>query len=171
VNTPPGHEDCSTCTKGGPRTTLLPIENRPADPVAFSDPAAWGFCFICAYMVARNKETGLLMYHGYRQGPDEMRECPGTGREPTLQSGPEAKPVKLVSLHKSIRHLNARKKRHQEMVRERAVQALAGKCETVTIHTPASVNLVNLETGERTDVTDAIIGPITLEESTDGCTD
>lgn len=65
--------------------------------IAFNDPGAWGYCKYCAFMVARDLDTEMLLVHERVESisyGNKSKRCYGSLTEPTEQPGPEAEPVK-----------------------------------------------------------------------------
>lgn len=80
----------------------------------------WGYCRYCAFEVT--VEDGKLGLHlRFLDGVTSDRvECPGSGREPTEQPGPEAKAVRLVKLTKSWQTLAQKARAREELNAARA---------------------------------------------------
>lgn len=119
----------------------------------------WGFCPFCAFEVA--VDDGLLVGHDRFAGSYDRVECPGSGRKAEVQPGPEAEPIRLVRLTRTLTQINARKRYRDEVLRRRAA-AQRRKADMRLLVNPNRVEIFNPETGETADITDAIVGPIRL---------
>jgi hypothetical protein len=104
----------------------------------------WGYCRYCAYEVA--VEDGKILKHERYAGSYEKLECPGTGRKAT----------------KTLTQINSRKAKRDHLIRQRAARQRADREPGIVLNEPSQVILTNPETGERVDITDAIIGPIRI---------
>lgn len=62
------------------------------EEVHFNDPLAWVYCQYCAFQVAADVATGVILRHDRRVEGSAHVECKGTGTEPVAQPGPEAVP-------------------------------------------------------------------------------
>lgn len=120
----------------------------------------WGYCRYCAYEVA--VEDGKILKHERYAGSYEKLECPGTGRKATKQPAPECQPIKMVKLTKTLTQINSRKAKRDHLIRQRAARQRADREPGIVLNEPSQVILTNPETGERVDITDAIIGPIRI---------
>jgi hypothetical protein len=123
----------------------------------------WGYCRYCAYEVAT--EYGVMLKHERYAGSYEKLECPGSNRKATEQPAPECQPIRLVKLTKNLTQINSRKAKRDHLIRQRAARQRAESVEQnegIILGNPSEVILTNPETGERVDITDAIVGPIRI---------
>jgi len=63
--------------------------------VTFDNPASWGYCPHCGFVVTVDPESGLMVSHDrMRPGVTDFQKktCGGGGLEPTEQPGPDIEP-------------------------------------------------------------------------------
>lgn len=108
----------------------------PRDDLAFNDPAGWGYCERCAYLVAVTKGDRIRIEHRRIRNGHEDAICSGSGHAPTQEAPPDAFPMHVVSLRKEP--ARARSRSHWQFrrftARENAREELADREERAARH-------------------------------------
>lgn len=73
---------------------------REEPSVEFNDPDAWGYCSYCAFIVATELGTGVMLPHQRIRCRAEEGDCNGSRRVPLGPAPYAAKPRKRVTLLK-----------------------------------------------------------------------
>lgn len=121
------------------------------DGMAFNDPAAWGYCDICAFLVAA--KDGVRLEHRYdRTHPHDTELCTGGGRPSVTPVPAHATRLKMISLVKSVSRADRRAYWQRRRWMARNVEGAA----TIHIGPVTYAAITNLETGEQTDLTGLI---------------
>lgn len=70
------------------------------DGLAFNDPTGWGYCDVCAFLVAA--KDGVRLAHRYdRTHPHETELCTGSDKPSVTPVPAHATRLKMISLKKS----------------------------------------------------------------------
>src|SRR5687768_6452465 len=85
------------------------VDSRPLrDDMAFNDPAAWGFCEMCAFEVAVTKGEGKRIEHRRIRNGHEDSLCTGSYKVPIGPTPAHAVARKQISLRKDANRAQRR---------------------------------------------------------------